>query len=179
MENNSKKDIEIRRCRDTLSSIGTGIALFSVWSVFKGLSLLLIDTSDLSQQAEVIQQNTGMTMSANTAKLLVIGFSVLWILVDFAIRFYIGRSAIAVSKGQRRSGRYIRLTCLLICFSILAIVFAGAAVYFAIVSNPQIKIGGTISAGIIELTSLVLMIELVAVSGRLRKLTQQEVHDAA
>ena len=60
MENNSKKDIEIRRCRDTLSSIGTGIALFSVWSVFKGLSLLLTEDFfmfDLKPKIEKVESD--------------------------------------------------------------------------------------------------------------------------
>lgn len=175
MEHNDPRDIAIRKDQSILRSIGTGIILMGVWSVFKAVSMLLIDPSDLYREAGEISGAAELAMSQRGAMILVIFATASVLLIDILIRIYVGRSAIAIAKGKRRGAAYIILTCLLIVSGMLAMLLMIIAFCFFREEGSDLSI----SAAVIELTSLIMLIEMLAASFRLKKNTLQEERDAA
>ena len=177
LEHNDPRDIEIRKNQNILHSIGTGIIIMSAWSVLKGLSLMLIDPSRLSEGVQGLTSAEGVTLSEHTAVILMVCMTIAIANIDLLIRLYVGSSAIAVSKGRKRGIAYVAWSCLLIMISILTLCLMCAALYQDFSSMEDS--GVSISSVIIELTSLVMLIEMLVVSFRLKRSYGREGRDAA
>lgn len=177
MEHNDPRDIEIRKNRNILHSIGTGIIIMGAWSMLKGMSMMLIDPSRISEGIQGLTSGEDLALSEHTAMIIMVVMTIAIANIDFLIRLYVGSSAIAVSKGNKRGTAYVVLSCLLIITSVVTLCFMCAALYNGIASTEDS--GASFSALIIETTSLVMLIEMLVVSHRLKKNSVKEGRDAA
>lgn len=175
MEHNDPREIEIRKYQSILRSIGTGIIMMGAWSLAKAVSMMLIDSSEMYTAAGEISDVPELAMSQHAAMIFVICVTAAVVLIDILIRIYVGRSAIAIGKGQKRGAAYIVLTCLLILFSMIALLLIIASFRYYGKEGSDVSI----SAAVIELTSLIMLIEMLVASFRLKKHTLQEERDAA
>ena len=168
MENNSARQIEIRKYKDILRTIGFGIAIFGFWSVAKaaGLALLspekyeeIMSSYDLAADPELLSEKTYFIIA------LAVAF--FFLLIDLLLRMYIGRSAINASKGRRMSIICILFTCIMLAVS------AAGMIHTAMnITDPEFVMSrnGIITSMVIEITSDVVLIEMLIASGRLRQL---------
>ena len=148
MENNSLEQIKIRKYRSILRSIGAGIIVFSVWTVAKSAGTTLLNPDESFQAGAVI-----------------------FLAADLLMRIYVGRSAIAVGNGQKRSGRYIRLAVLMLACSAFILTVAG---YIVIHPERGADTNGLLTSVFIEITSAALVAEMIAVSVKLRRAERRE-----
>lgn len=141
--------------------------LFGLWSVAKTIGLFLLQNQGLTLELEVTAQGDEQLSLAG----VVVG--VLFIVTDLALRLYVGRSAIAMSRGRKRSPLFIVLAILMVLASILTVtvLIAAIVVFHDQIPVEDIGIGKGLSTLVIEITSLVMMIELIYCSVRLRRLT--------
>lgn len=143
MENNSPEQIRIRKYRSILRSIGAGIIVFSVWSVAKSAGLTLFNPDESFQVSLVI-----------------------FLAVELLIRVYVGRSAIAVGNGHKRSRLYIGLAVLMLAGSAFILTAAG---YIVLHPETRADTSGLFTSVFIEITSAVLVVEMITVSAKLRR----------
>ncbi|MBQ6622945.1 MAG: hypothetical protein IJH75_08915 [Mogibacterium sp.] len=167
---NDPEDIRIRRARNLLIIVGTGIIALGAWSFAKSVLLLLTDRASLYALAAETAAQDGV-FSEQTAYGIILAVILLATLLDISVRLYVGRSAIAEGMGRKRSRLYILLTCIMILFSLLLLIF-GIATFFFKADGQQAE--GSVSFIIIELTSLIMMSEMVVSAVRVRKHRSQE-----
>lgn len=143
MENNDPRQIRIRKYRSILRSIGAGIVVFSAWSVIKSAGLTLVDPDNSFEAV-----------------------TVLLLALDMLMRIYVGRSAIAVGNGQKRGKAYIIFAVFMLAGSAFVLAFLGL-----ILAHPEItgRVNGLYTSMFIEITSDVLIAEMIIVSGKLKK----------
>ena len=179
---NDPDQIRLRRSQSTLFNIGTGIVIFGVWTIVKTLLTLLTGRYQIFKTAQELSAGSEYFVSPRIfAVLLVIMFAAM-AFIDIWLRFYVGLHARRDARGKKAGRLYIIITCLMILGSILLITAniytlvtrfmaalaaaEAAAEEAAPPANSDISITGVL----IELTSLIMMIELVASAGRVRKL---------
>lgn len=175
MEHNEPREIAKRKYQNILRSIGTGIIIMSAWSVIKGISMMLIDPSSIYEGAVNVSGTESVAISDRTAVIMVICMTAVMIMTDILIRLYVGSSAIAIGMGRKRGAAYIILTCLLILLGAISLVLMIMSVRYYADDGTNISI----SAVVIELTSLIMLIEMLVASSRLKKINRQEGRNAA
>ena len=85
--------LRLRKMQSDMASMGLGVIAFGVWSVIKTVLYVALNTEEYLGSFE-----------GNMAMILIF-----WILlggvlaVELALRFHVGRSAIAEGKGAKRS----------------------------------------------------------------------------
>ena len=191
---NEPDDIKIRKYRDTLVTGGFALIAFGVWTVIR--SILSVSEELRAMQSgmkiegftEAETQAVKEALSNNTIFTIVLVVIVVLMVVDLAVRVYVGYSARAVGlqkkkrNGQERSG---------IIWLIFGVILAALGVYSLV--TMLMTAGEILSQHSIvyyaiqllaEVTSLVVTIELVVSGFRLRGLTKkhketEEVRDAA
>ena len=151
---------ELRRKQVTLVTLGTGVILFGVWSVVK--SLLYFRTNlfaDLDTQAEP------ELLPYMLATVVIVA---LFVLADLGIRLKIGRRARAEGMGRRQKNGYLILAALIVLVNITGDLLG---VYF-IVKNGVPEQSGLdyVVSVLVDLSSTVLLAELIITALRVRKL---------
>ena len=151
---------ELRRKQVTLVTLGTGVILFGVWSVVK--SLLYFRTNlfaDLDTQAEP------ELLPYMLATVVIVA---LFVLADLGIRLKIGRRARAEGMGRRQKNGYLILAALIVLFNLAVELFS---IYFVVKNglSGQSHIEYAVSM-LVDLSSTVLLIELIVTVLRVRKL---------
>jgi len=154
-------DTERRRCRITLSTLGTGVIAFGVWSVLKTYLYLWVDAYDFDKSA----------LSPKDLKyfnIAVIIFVTVMLLVDFGLRSYVGLSARAVSMGKRKSIAYIVVAALMLASNIFSwiLVLMGR-------TSARLEKQSTLDfyvSTFVDLTSMAMLAELLYNALRLRRL---------
>ena len=146
-------ETKIRRLQNNLVTIGTGIIVFSVWSIIKTVfSTTLFRAEMLEDPGEY--------------DLVVIALTWIITLVDCLLHCFIGFSARAEGNGKRKSVFYLIVTGLVLCLYI-PLVAAECTTLFHITES-VLKFLFTL---FIDITSVVMMAELFvsAVSIRVLK----------
>lgn len=172
--NNEPEQIEIRKSQNTLIVVGTGTIIFSIWTMVKILSTLFL-----------LRKETVAAMKENFDNLkdisdvavfwVMAGIAFLCMAVWVAVRTYVGLSAIAEGRGKRKSLIYLLLAGVMIILSAWSFV-AGFFNEDAPVELGAFTRNQSISALIIEMTSMIMMIQLVASALRIRKLMRTDDH---
>lgn len=155
-----------RRMEIDLSTLGTGVILFGLWSFVKfSLTTLLIG----------VQIDEALSDSQMTVLTIV-----LWVLsiVDMLIHLYIGLCARADSKGKRRSPFYLILAGILVSIYLLAVILEILSLIFA----PSGILTIVISI-VIDLTAVIILIEMMVYAKRTRKsrknaLKEDAIHES-
>ena len=161
--NNEASDIEIRKHRSRLATIGTGIMMFGVWNLVKTVGFYQVRADDYTQSLGVIIASVGTTT-----------------LLSLIVRGYVGMSALAVSRGKDKGGLYLFLARLMMLFSVLTLsilvvgVLVKAGKIMPEADTSEIHIMTIIASFIIEITSLILLVELVVSGRKLRKIAKSE-----
>ena len=175
---NDSKQIAIRKCQSNLIIVGTGVIALAVWDAIKTVLLLVIlrnETVDnIKRSAEADAEGV-----SNTALFVVVCFfTLIVLLIVVTARLYIGRSSISEGRGGRGRRGYLFLACVSIVFSTISI-FSDISIYV----NDQIpqEYGAlsndvSLPAIIIEVTSMIMMLEMVVSAIRIRKLRGMQKH---
>ena len=172
--NNEPDQIEIRRSQNTLIVVGTGTILFGIWTMVKMLGTLFILRKET---VDAFRENFEGLADYSDRMIFWVTAAVTFIImaIAVAVRAYVGLSAISEGRGERKGTLYLILVVIMIAFSATSF---GAN--FSSVDAPQ-QLGAftsnqSISALIIEATSMIMMIQMVVSALKIRKLTRSEKH---
>ena len=152
---------KLRRSQVTLVTLGTGVILFGVWSVVKSLLYFrtgLFTGLDTQVEPELLPY----------IKLAVVVIVALFVLADLGIRLKIGRRARAEGMGRRQKNGYLILAALIVLVNITGDLLG---VYY-IVENGVPEQSGLdyVVSVLVDLSSTVLLAELIVTALRVRKL---------
>ena len=178
MTDNNPEQIRLRRDQNTLRIVGTGTIAFGIWSLVKFFGVLLVKKQEIITEIyeEMYDSNPEMaeTYKPLIFKVLLI-FILIAILIELAARLFIGLSAISEGGGKRRGVFYLIIACIMIVFSFLSSI----AIMTRMVSADYDPSGAvmddtSVSSLIVELTSMIMMIEMVAASVSVRRSAGKE-----
>ncbi len=154
--NNDPYSVRIRRNRATLSVVGIGVAAFGCWSIIKMIMECLIGPVSPSVVEDLMDDD--ILVIVLTEVLLIV-----LMITDVTLRFYIGLSARKEAAGVLRSHKYIVVAVLVFLFNGWGLIeIAGD-----IIAADGLYLRDYISF-FVELTSLVLLLELIIVSHNCR-----------
>lgn len=186
MIHNDPEEIQVRRSRNILYTIGTGVAAFGVWSIAKSILFLVTDMPRLTSIAKEAGESVEHVVADSVITALIIGIVLLVLLVDILLRLYIGVCARKHARGSLRKKTYLFFSCLMIAGSVFIIVssvmsqslqfreLGGTAAGTAIRMVGKTDISGTVMAVFVEATSMIMMIELVINANRILKAEKQK-----
>lgn len=170
--NNEPEQIEIRRSKDTLIVVGAGTVIFGIWTLVKMLSLLIIFRKET---VEAVLDITG-PLEGVSDRFTFWAFTLIFTIMMAAVlsvRTYVGLSAIAEGRGKKRRKLYIFLASLMVIFS--AYTFCSS--FFTLDAPEQfgpLTRNQSISALIIDATSMIMLVQMIVSALKIRKLTGTE-----
>ena len=162
MRENDALQIQLRKNQDTLKIVGLGVMAFGAWSIIR--TILYIT----SQWSSIVEEITVPEVSETIMKTMYFFMTAVVLAVEIAIRLYIGRSAVAEGKGERRRPGYIAVAFL--------IAFLGLALTASAIVMPGIHIElnlDLLASLFVEITSAVITFEMCWSAVRVRKLLRQ------
>ena len=149
---------KIRRTQDTLAIAGGAVIAFTAWSLAKiCMFLSLVDENALQKLLGI---DSASLMTAIYVSLIVI------ILIDLAVRIYIGLSARAEGHGKKKGPFY------LIVAVIAAIANASSLVAIALSTSFTSSPLYMMVSIIIEVTAIGALVLVICSSMRLRRMTK-------
>jgi hypothetical protein len=175
---NSDETRKLRKSRDTLIIVGRGIILFGVWSAVKLFSLAFLRTSATIAEIRETMPAEAEPISERLIIVLMLVVISIFALIEIGIRYYVGSSAIAEGRGTRSGKLYILITYFFIFTSIITLVF----MIFAMFSGAEAEEGGedvSVASAVIELTNLIMMIEMLISAHKVKKDARQKRREEA
>ena len=159
-------DIQIRKTQSNLISAGIGVMVFAMWSFLRSLIYIINGDPGIN---EAMQEVSKEHIDYPGMRIVLVAGLLIAAAADMLFRFYIGRSAISEGKGNRKSSKYIVLSCILVFLYIFGIMghIAGMA---GKLDDYNLQNMDTILSLAIDLTSLYILILLIYSASRLRKL---------
>lgn len=191
---NQPDDIKIRKYRDTLVTGGLALIAFGVWTIIR--SVLEI-SEELGNQlngmtyeglSEAEMETIRETMAYQSILYVIIGLAIVLMVVDLAIRIYIGLSARAVGLQKKKKNGKERNGIMWLIFGFLLVAIGIYSLIITLLETGEILKEYSVIYYMVQLfveaTSLVITAELVITGIRLRRLTgkqkeSEEVRDAA
>ena len=160
---------EIRRCKDVLRITGLGIIAFGAWNITKILMFVVIEKAMIygliSDSIELMEEYSNEELD-NIYRLCYMIFVILVLLImicDVLIRLYVGRCAIAESKGIKKKNFYLVIAVIMAVLSVVSMVSSIRGL------KPDADtILNTLSTIVVEMTSFITLIGLFASVRRLR-----------
>ena len=157
-------EIELRRRRINLSTLGAGVVAFGVWNVLK--TMLYIFTSPVNFVVVDDAGEYGAVVSLIFYVLLG-----LLLALDLSLRLYIGLSARAEGRGRRKGSGYIIAA---------AVLFAMTAAYYVAAwvthSNTRLENQAALDYYVsmfVDITAMIMLGDLLYTALRARKLEKQ------
>lgn len=148
-------DKRVRRVQNLLYTSGVGVILFSIWTGLRGIESLFEVWNELRREYSTELENTVIS--------IVLCLFILAVLMFFTFLYvYIGKTAIDVSCGKKKSNLYIVLSVLL---SILS-----WSLYISQVAHGEMFEVKTIVYIMIDITSNIILIEVIVFSFLLKKM---------
>lgn len=151
-------DATVRRLQNNLITLGTGVIAFGVWTVIKFILYCVVNSDDL--QATVAQDDIDFFFS-----IPLIGFA----LINLGICCTIGFSARAEGHGKHTGPAYVVVASINVFFYVAIIALDVALLFFDTDSLFTVIINF-----IIDTTSMMIMIEMIVSSIKLRNLRKQQ-----
>ena len=171
MQENDALQIQLRKNQDTLKIVGLGVMVFGVWSIVKTILYTTAQWSSITEEIVVPEANETL------AKMVYIFMIAVTMVVEIAVRLYIGRSAIAEGRGERRRPGYVVVAFLITAIGLTLTVTAFVVPGIRMELNPEL-----LASLFVEITSAVITFEMCWSAVRVRKLRRQlaerEVEDA-
>ena len=170
--NNDIDQILIRKSQNTLIVVGTGTILFSVWTVVKTMgSLFLLKDEAVAAVRKIVYEN-GFTIPDQHIFYIVLVIMLIAMLLFLAARTFIGLSAVAEGRGFHRGSGYLILAVMMIILNIVAAIISLISARSQ--ESPGIFSNDTsLSAHIVELTSMIMLVELVLSAIRIRRVRKR------
>lgn len=176
--NNDPQQVLLRKSRNNLIVMGSGIILFGVWTAFKMLAMLVLLKDETIEGLRKMASgvNAGATGEWNsvipedTVYLITMVLVALFMALALCARAYVGMSAISEGRGKRKRSFYLVVAAVIICFNMASFILN-----FISVNEPE-QMGAftrdtSFSGLIIEFTSMVMLIEMLVSAIRARQIT--------
>ena len=176
--NNDLDHILMRRSQNTLIVVGTGIILFSIWTVVKTLGSLILLKDEAVAAIRKTADEIGIILSDQILFYIELAVTLIAMLLFLAVRTYIGLAAISEGRGIRRRMGYLILAVIMIIFNITAVVMNFVSTTSQD-SHAVFSEDTSLSAHIIEITSIVMLVELVFSAIRIRRVRKRVSQSAA
>lgn len=167
LPDNSPDQIRQRRAQNTLIIIGGSVILFGIWSIFKSIGVLFITKDELLEDVRNAIQTESEPISEGLALGIVVAGILIILAIIILIRIIIGLSAIKAGRNKKHGFIYIPLTILMILASWLQIV-RGLSLFLTAVEE-EASGDTSLMSVVIEITSMIMMIEMLVSAARLRK----------
>ncbi len=106
---------ELRKRRDDLMVIGSGFVLLGIWDMIKTAAAFVMENGNVVDEA-----GDGMQI---IARIILFAFAFVVGGIDFLIRYYIGKSAIAEGQGLAKKNGYLVLAGILLFLSVINVVY--------------------------------------------------------
>lgn len=148
-------DKKVRRMQSLLYTSGVGTILFSIWSGIRGLESLFEIWKELAQEHGTEPGNTALRI------ILCLFIFVILMFITF-LYVYIGKTAMDVGYGKKKGNLYIVLSVLFILLSWF--------LYISQFANREIFEVKTLIYLVIDLTSNIILIEVIVFSLLLKKM---------
>lgn len=168
--NNDPKQIEIRKSQNTLIVVGSGTVLFSIWTLAKMIGRLFILRDETVAGVRAIGGDTLSQYSDSEVFVPVAIITLLFLLLILAVRLYVGLSALSEGRSLKRHLFYVPAAAIMVILNVAALV--------ASIRNPDnsmsygaLSADTTFSGIIIDLTSIIMLAEMVRAAVRIRRLT--------
>ena len=153
-------EAKIRRLENNLVTIGTGVVILSLWTLFKTILYVIVYWGKIKDLTSTLQP-------META--LVFGMVFAAVLIEFVLHSFIGLSARKEGEGKKIRPIYLIITeiILLLYAAVILIELLPLfrAEYFSLISVVSI---------VIDVTSFAFLIDMISSSVRLRKLKKQK-----
>lgn len=171
--NNDPKHIAIRKTQNTLIVVGSGIVLFGIWTAVKMLgSFFLLKEETIA--AMRMLGGEGMDELSDTAVFYITLVMVMLVmLVILAIRTYVGLSAISEGRGKKSRILYIPIAVIMIIFGIISF-YTSFTTVEDLGTYGAFSKDTTMSGLIIELTSVIMLTEMVVSAVRIKRLRKPD-----
>lgn len=150
---------ELRRYQDTLYSIGSGVLIFSVWTVLRTILQFVFERDSIR---ELIAEDAS-TPASETEVFAFLFMVIIILAADLSIRIYVGTSARAEGRGNKRGTAY------LFCAALMILLHA-FSIYLTVTGTDNISIAETIVSIVIEFTASAILIDLIRASVRVKQL---------
>ena len=162
MQENDALQIQLRKNQDTLKIVGLGVMVFGVWSIVKTILYTTAQWNSITEEITVPEAN------ATLAKMVYLFMIAVTMAVEIAVRLYIGRSAIAEGKGERKGPGYIVVAFLI---TLIGLALTASAI---VIPGIHIELNLDLLASLfVEITSAVITFEMCWSAVRVRKLRRQ------
>ncbi len=152
----------ILRYQNLLNITGRGTITFGIWSVVRWVLYYMFDSRDLERIIRKADP-TGEVISRQGSRILVFWLLLLVMQIDLGIRMYIGRSAIAESRGRKKKSIYLGVAALYTVMSFISLI--GGVLRGDTYTSSWIVEAATF---LVDLTAEVVLVELVYAACRLR-----------
>ena len=148
---NDPDSVKLRKNKSTLVALGTGIMAFGIWSIIKTMMEFLLGSAG-EEIREVMSDLTG------GGRIAVIAVTAFIVIVDLLIRCHVGINAIREGRNKK-SRHYMFSVVLLIISSIVSLIL----LFMEMLEPGEISMNDEVSI-FVEITSLVILIEMITVS---------------
>lgn len=166
--NNDPDSVRIRKNKGTLLITGAGVAAFGIWSVIKVVMEFMLAPVDEELAAYFIEVGEG-------GAVFIGAFMAVVIMIDVILRIFIFTCARKESRGEKAKG-LIFLSALVISGSLFSLVYvlvsSLSGVYYELSMTDEVSL-------FVELTSLVVTVEMIAASIGNRRLLAKKQKEAA
>ena len=157
----------------TMVIVGTGIIVFGAWAALKMISMVLLRTNETVRDTRRMLFYGQDGISDKEVLIWIIFITAVYVLIELGVRVYVGSHAIAEGRGHGSGRLYLVFTMMLIFAGSLAVLLDAYVVLVNLV-------GGGVSEGeltrrdagtslVIDLTSLVMTIEMMVAAFRVKK----------
>lgn len=155
-------EIELRRRRSELLTLGYGIIAFGLWSVLKTYLYTWVDP--IFNEVEVQEQyKTAATILAYVMITIILA-------LDFGLRLYVGMSARAEGMGKKKGRGYIIVAGLMLLVS--AVLWIASLGYVQSRAESESLMDYVISM-VVDLTSIAILARLIYNAVKVRQLRRQ------
>lgn len=155
-------EIELRRRRSELLTLGYGIIAFGLWSVLKTYLYTWVDP--IFNEVEVQEQyKTAATILAYVMITIILA-------LDFGLRLYVGMSARAEGMGKKKGRGYIIVAGLMLLAS--AVLWLASLGYVQNRAESESLMDYVISM-VVDLTSIAILARLIYNAVKVRQLRRQ------
>ena len=177
MINNSKEQLEIRKAENTLIVVGMGVMIFSVWSAIKILGTMIVRKDGVLDfiQSTMAENQVISDYFVYVAFIIIFG---IFLAFGVAAQLFVGLSAISEGRGRTAGRLYPVLTVLFILANTMSAVSAVRGL-FSEQETEFVMQDVSLASVVIEVTSLIMLIEMLASSIKLRRYRRREREEAA
>ena len=163
---------ELRKHQHTLAVVGMGAIGFGIWSVVKAILYLTIINPLKDTVLADYENITDLEYEYLIALGVTIVITVLIVLIDLLLRWRVGKLALDIARGNSLpTARFFVRTGFVILVDALELVMGFLGIIGVISSEEELL--DSVSTLLVDLTSVVTLIEMVVAAVMIRKITEQ------